>query len=63
MRDSMKEINQWWDEIINDNDDIFAEPCDFEEEAEKLGPKDNPTAATEKVKLLPLISSFVLTRK
>jgi hypothetical protein len=46
-----------------DTDDFFAEPCDFEEEAEKLGPEDNPTDATEKVKLLPLISLFVLTRK
>jgi sugar/nucleoside kinase (ribokinase family) len=63
MRDSMKEINQWWDEIMPDTDDFFAEPCDFEEEAEKLGPEDNPTDATEKVKLLPLISLFFLTRK
>ncbi|KAL9392649.1 hypothetical protein Peur_016569 [Populus x canadensis] len=48
MRDSMKEINQWWDEIMPDTDEVFAEPCDFEEEAEKLGSEDNPTDATEK---------------
>ncbi|KAJ6401831.1 hypothetical protein OIU84_013991 [Salix udensis] len=42
MRDSMNEINQWWDEIMPDTDEVFAEPCDFEEEAEKSGPEDNP---------------------
>lgn len=51
----MNEINQWWDEIMPETDEVFAEPCDFEEEAEKSGPEDNPTDAIEKVKLLTLL--------
>ncbi|KAF9683449.1 hypothetical protein SADUNF_Sadunf04G0014800 [Salix dunnii] len=48
MRDSMNEINQWWDEIMPDTDEVFSEPCDFDEEAEKSGPEDNPADAIEK---------------
>ena len=51
----MNEINQLWDEIMSDTDEVFAKPCDFEEEAEKSGPEDNPTDAIEKVKLLTLL--------
>ncbi|CAK7350769.1 unnamed protein product [Dovyalis caffra] len=48
MRDSMKEINQWWDEIMP-NDEMLAEPCNFEEEeAEKVSTEDNNAGAIEK---------------
>lgn len=47
--DSMKEINQWWDESMPDNDEVRAKPCNFEEEAEKLSTEDNTTDVNEKV--------------
>ncbi|KAJ6978891.1 hypothetical protein D5086_021399 [Populus alba] len=50
--DSMKEINQWWDESMPDNDEVRAKPCNFEE-AEKLSTEDNTTDVNRRYNCRP----------